>query len=186
MNHRIHIFGASGSGTTTLGSLLAKRLNIPHFDTDEYYWIKTSIPYTVKREVYQRIELLNNDLQNHHSWILSGSLCGWGDFAIPMFTLVVFLWIPHDQRMQRLQAREIDRYGLEAISPGGWFHKNHEEFMAWASKYDLPGTDMRKQELHEQWMNELPCRLLRIDELLSLQESVAKVEEALNLKKNSQ
>lgn len=181
MNHRIHIFGASGSGTTTLGSILAKRLDIPHFDTDDYFWLETNIPYTEKREVTQRIELINTDLQKHRSWVLSGSLCGWGDFTIPMFTLVVFLWLPHALRMERLKAREIDRFGLEAISPGGWFYQNHEEFMAWAAKYDLPGTDMRKRGLHEQWMAGLSCKLLKIEGLFSLQESVTKVEEILGL-----
>ncbi len=34
---RIHIFGASGSVTTTLGNQLAKKLNYKHFDNDEYY-----------------------------------------------------------------------------------------------------------------------------------------------------
>jgi adenylate kinase family enzyme len=126
MNHRIHIFGASGSGTTTLRKLLASRLSIPHFDTDEYFWIKTDIPFTEKRSENERVKLLGNDLYKHSSWVLSGSLCGWGDFAIPLFTLVIFLWIPHDIRLKRLKAREIERYGFEAISPGGWFHENYE------------------------------------------------------------
>jgi adenylate kinase family enzyme len=179
INQRIHILGASWVGTTTLGNLLAKRLNITHFDTDEYFWIKTSIPYTEKREVNQRIELLKADLQKHQSWVLSGSLCGWGDFAIPMFSLVVFLWIPHGLRMERLRAREIERYGLEAISPGGWFYKNHEEFMAWAAQYDSPGTDIRKRELHEQWMSKLPCKVLRLEQPMPVQELAMEIEATL-------
>jgi adenylate kinase family enzyme len=34
---RIHLIGASGSGTTTLGRALAQRLGYPHFDTDHYF-----------------------------------------------------------------------------------------------------------------------------------------------------
>ena len=37
MAHRIHLFGASGSGTTTLGVALAERLAIAHFDSDNFY-----------------------------------------------------------------------------------------------------------------------------------------------------
>lgn len=179
MENRILIFGASGVGTTTLGSLLARCLNIPHYDTDDYFWIRTYIPFTERREVNQRTELLKTDLQNHPSWIVSGSLCGWGDFAIPMFTLAVFLWVPHEARMERLQAREIYRYGVEAILPGGWFHKHHEEFIGWAAKYDSAGTDMRSKVTHEQWMNKLSCRVLRIEGLFSVQESASKVENVL-------
>jgi adenylate kinase family enzyme len=39
---RLHILGASGSGTTTLGKAIANELAAPHFDTDDYYWLPTS------------------------------------------------------------------------------------------------------------------------------------------------
>ena len=44
MIHRIHILGASGSGTTTLGRALAARLQCPHFDTDDCFWLPTDPP----------------------------------------------------------------------------------------------------------------------------------------------
>ena len=103
---RIHILGASGSGTTTLGHALAERLNYAHFDTDDYFWLPTDPPFTEKREITLRQQLLMDDLTAHGSWILSGSLCGWGDVAIPLFELVVFLWIPPETRMERLRQRE--------------------------------------------------------------------------------
>lgn len=34
--YRIHILGASGSGTTTLGKALSDKLRYKHFDTDNY------------------------------------------------------------------------------------------------------------------------------------------------------
>lgn len=179
MNHRIHIFGASGSGTTTLARLLSKRLKIPHLDTDDYFWYKTEIPYTETREVDQRIELLKADLEKYPAWILSGSLCGWGDFAIPMFTLTIFLWLPHEIRMERLSQRELERYGLKAISPGGWFYDNHREFMAWAEQYDSAGTYMRSKALHEQWMSELPCKTVRLEQALPVVELAERVEDVL-------
>jgi adenylate kinase family enzyme len=182
INYKIHILGASGAGTTTLSSLLAERLKVPHLDTDEYYWFKTDIPYTEKRGVNERVELLRTDLEKHSSWVLSGSLCGWGDFAITMFTLAVFLWIPHELRMARLREREINRFGLEAISPGGWFHDNHQEFMSWAEKYDLAGTDMRSRALHEQWLSKLPCKTIRFEQPLPTLEQAARVEEVLDIR----
>jgi Shikimate kinase len=47
MIHRIHILGASGSGTTTLGRALAERLQYPHFDTDDSFWVPTDPPSAV-------------------------------------------------------------------------------------------------------------------------------------------
>jgi adenylate kinase family enzyme len=91
MIHRIHILGASGAGTTTLGRALAARLQCPHFDTDDYFWLPTDPPFTHQRERTQRQRLLMDDITAHDAWVLSGSLCGWGDVAIPLFELVVFL-----------------------------------------------------------------------------------------------
>jgi adenylate kinase family enzyme len=181
LGQRIHIFGASGVGTTTLGRFLSKRLDVPHLDTDDYFWAESVIPYTQKREVKERAELLESDLKRFPNWVLSGSLCGWGDFAIPLFKMVIFLWIPRELRMSRLHQREINRYGPEALLPGGWFHENHEAFMAWASTYDSAGADMRSRVLHEQWMNELPCKLIRLEEACSVEELATRVEHELNL-----
>jgi adenylate kinase family enzyme/ribosomal protein S18 acetylase RimI-like enzyme len=178
---RIHIFGASGAGTTTLGRALSKRLSIDHFDSDDYFWVKTPVPYTEKSDVAKRVELLRSDLFASREWVLSGSLCEWGDFAIPLFTLAVFLWIPAELRMKRLRGREISRYGEEALSPGGWFYQNHLDFMAYAASYDLGGLDVRSRKLHEQWMSKLPCRLLRIEVPMSIDDLCAGVEQQLGL-----
>ncbi len=100
MANRIHILGASGSGTTTLGRGLVERLTYPHFDTGDYFWLHTDPPFIDKRERTERQHLLMDDLTSHDSWVLSGSLCGWGDVAISLFELVVFLWIPSEIRME--------------------------------------------------------------------------------------
>ena len=178
-NKRIHIFGASGTGTTTLGKSLAQRFNIPHLDADDYFWEDTEIPFTRHREITQRIDLLKTDLEKHREWVLSGSLCGWGDFAIPMFTFAIFLWIPQELRLSRLRERELERFGQEALAPGGWFHENHTGFMEWAAQYDTAGMEMRSRALHEEWMKNLSCRLVRFEQPLSVDIMATQVAEYL-------
>jgi len=117
MIQRIHIFGASGAGTTSLAKLVASATGFPHLDTDDFFWIQTNPPFRTVGERAERQELLQQALDKTDSWVLSGSLCEWGDFAIPMFGLAVFLWVPPGIRMQRLQLREIDRYGSEIETP---------------------------------------------------------------------
>ncbi|WP_228410094.1 shikimate kinase [Chryseobacterium viscerum] len=34
---KIHIFGASGSGVTTLGKALSEELNLEYFDSDDFF-----------------------------------------------------------------------------------------------------------------------------------------------------
>ena len=45
---RIHLFGASGCGATTLGAVLGERLDVPHLEADNYYWVPTDPPFTDK------------------------------------------------------------------------------------------------------------------------------------------
>lgn len=180
MINRIHIVGASGSGTTTLAQQLSKELNYKHFDTDDFYWLKTDPPYTQKRQAKERISWLEESLNNTDRWILSGSLCGWGDIFIPYFDLVIFLLIPKQVRIQRLLEREKIRYGKD-IMYGGKMYNSHIEFMEWASKYDLGDLDIRSKKLHYEWLEKLKCKVLKIEEDIEIDEKVKKVKEIIKL-----
>jgi len=94
MIHRIHILGASGSGTTTLGRALATRLQCPRFDTDDYFWLPTDPPYTHQREHTERQRLLMDDLMAHDAWVVSGSLCGWLMWRFPRLSWSSFCRFP--------------------------------------------------------------------------------------------
>lgn len=159
MSLRIHILGPSGSGTTTLGKALSEEYSIKHLDTDDYYWKKTEIPFTEKNSPEHRIRSILTDIQDHPSWVLSGSLVSWGSPLIPLFTHVIYLWVPWELREQRLLKREQARYGNHRISEGGDMHSLHLEFMDWASRYDTAGSEQRSRRSHEQWIESLPKRI---------------------------
>ena len=160
--HRIHILGAAGAGTTTLGKALAERLGIAYFDSDFYYWQQTPEPFTIARPRDERIQLLQEHTAGHERWVLSGSLCGWGDAMIPQFTHVVFLRLDPQLRLHRLQLREVQRYG-EQILEGGSRHANSIAFLAWAARYDGGNHSLRSLRRHESWLKPLTCPVLRLD-----------------------
>ncbi|WP_229106805.1 hypothetical protein [Paenibacillus sp. 1001270B_150601_E10] len=95
MINRIHILGASGSGTSTLATAMSEKYGYQHFDRDVF---------------------------------------------IPYFDLVIYLWIPKDIRMRRLEEREADRYG-EDIAIGGRRYESYLKFMNWESRYDTTGIE---------------------------------------------
>ena len=172
MIKRIHILGASGSGTTTLGRAVAARLQCPHFDTDDYFWLPTDPPFTHERERTARQHLLMEALTAHASWVLSGSLCGWGDVAIPLLELVVFLWIPQHRRMERLRQREHERYGTR-ITPDGDMYASSQAFLTWAASYDAGDMHIRSRQLHEQWLGTLPSPILYFEGEYTIEEQLA-------------
>lgn len=42
---RIHVFGAAGTGVTTLAQALADHLGHRYLDADDYLWVPTKPPY---------------------------------------------------------------------------------------------------------------------------------------------
>ncbi|MCL2373352.1 MAG: AAA family ATPase [Defluviitaleaceae bacterium] len=170
MKNRIHIFGASGSGTSTIAEEICQRIGYKHFDTDSYYWQPTSPPFTKKRPIEERLALMNTDLAAQEKWVLSGSLDGWGNPLIPLFELAVFVYVPNEIRIERLKARETQRYG-EAILPGGSMHASSREFINWAAGYESGELTGRSLPRHQAWMAQLKCELLRIENI-SLEDSV--------------
>jgi adenylate kinase family enzyme len=158
---RVHILGASGAGTTTLAAALAERLGHAHLDTDDFFWLPTEPKFQTVRPQEERVALLASALDQPGGWVLSGSLCGWGDVFIPRFELVVFIYLPPNVRMARLARREVTRYGADAIAPGGTHHTQYEKFMTWAAAYET-GNVSRTLALHEQWLAALPCPVHRL------------------------
>ena len=102
---RIHITGASGSGTTTLGAALAETFGCPHHDTDDFYWLPTDPPYREERDPVERLRLIDQALRDAPAWVLSGSIGGWGEPLTALFDAVVFLTVPTAARIERLRAR---------------------------------------------------------------------------------
>lgn len=158
---RVHIVGASGSGTTTLGRALADAWSVPHADVDDYFWEPSDPPYTTKRDRQSRLELMEAMFVPRPAWVLSGSLSDWGDALIPMFDAVVYLTLDPATRLDRLNLREGKRYGSR-IEPGGDRADAHAEFVAWAASYDDASFDGRSAAAQERWLAELACPVLRM------------------------
>ncbi len=149
---KIHIFGASGSGVTTLGDALSNQLNIPYFDSDHYFWEASNTPFTKRRKPIERNQLVQTALQQQEDWILGGSIVNWGAEVFPTFDLIVFLWIPSAIRMERLKKRELERYG-DIIFTDLERNRLFNEFIAWAKDYDEDtGIATRTLNAHQNWI----------------------------------
>ncbi len=146
MLRRINIFGAAGTGTSTIGRALATSLGIPHVEADDCFWLPTDPPFQQMRPPAERQAMLDATLDPQAPWVLSGSIAGWGDPIVPMLDLAVFLWVPPAIRLARLLARERERHGDAALAPGGAMHDGFRLFMSWAAAFIvftcLPATSL--------------------------------------------
>ncbi|MBO6560655.1 MAG: hypothetical protein JJ959_08965 [Nisaea sp.] len=159
---RVHVLGASGSGTSTFGRAWAERFGHLHLDTDDFYWLPTEPRFLEKRPMPERLRLLTEAVDAAERWVLTGSLVSWGEPLVERFDLVVFVYTPFDLRMDRLIAREEERYGAEALQPGGAHYDAHMAFIEWAASYDTAGLETRSRRAHETWMARLPCPVIRV------------------------
>ena len=166
MSKGILLFGAMGVGDTTLGKAVAEKLGYPHIDLDDYHWRwDTEIPYTVFRSREERIESIMAAVSAQPHFVMSGSMWSIRKTFEPFFDLAVFLTAPAKLRAERLCARSIARWG-ERVLPGGDMYESsqiYRDYRACAEAYE---QDIRPQACrlqHEQWAEELPCPVLRLN-----------------------
>lgn len=179
MKNVIHIYGASGSGTSTLGRKICEELGYEFMDTDDYFWFPTNPRYTKKRSKEERLALMKKDISEKDNVVISGSLVDWGDELIPLFTLAIRLVTDTEIRITRLKAREKQKFG-ERIMSGGDMYTNHMEFIEWARKYDTGSVNMRSKAKHDEWQKLLMCKQIVLNGADDLEENFKKVQEEMN------
>lgn len=162
--HRIYILGAPGSGVSTLGKALAEHLGFEFFDADDYYWFTDDpLPYRRKRNPEHRRALLQHDLDRTDRYVLAGALSGWGEVFTDRFDVVIYRWLPAALRLSRIERREVERYGLERIQPGGDLHSIFQKFLIWVSGYDTRLDHPRSRQAELAWLSGCSCPTLRLE-----------------------
>lgn len=146
----IHIYGASGSGTSTIGKYISNELGYYFMDTDDYFWQLTNPPYTMKRIISERLSMMRKDISEHDNVVIAGSLVDWGDELISLISLAIRVETDTRIRIKRLKNREREHFG-ERIDIGGDMYENHQEFLDWAAAYDDGAIDMRSKVKHDEW-----------------------------------
>ncbi|WP_114602043.1 AAA family ATPase [Gordonibacter sp. 28C] len=162
MSKVLHIFGASGSGTTTLGEAISEAYDCHFIDVDDCYWLPTDPPFRRKRPREERLAMIVESIDSHKRSVVSGSLCGWGDSLIPRFDAAVRIEANTSVRIDRLERRERCRFGSR-IDAGGDMYAAHRDFIAWAKSYDTADETVRGKALHDTWQKLLCCPLAVVD-----------------------
>lgn len=163
MPNGIVVFGANGCGKTTLGLELARKLNIKHLDVEDYYFEKSEIPYSKPRSKDKVIKLMLVDIENCDSFVLSAVTGDYGDKIRSMYKLGVFLSVPDDMRIERVERRSLEQYG-ERVLAGGDMYEQEQNFLEYVRTRNLSIID--------EWAKTFACPLLHLDGTKAISENV--------------
>lgn len=178
MSTGIMIIGPAGSGKTTLGKLVADKLEYPYFDVDDYIWKKdTKKPYTVMYSREEKISRLNNDILPYEHFVMAGSMSSFHYAFDDKFEMMVFLYVEPDIRVERVHNRAVERFG-ERIREGGDMFDNHMRFLESIRHYEKDGSPNLNEQ--RKWMDELNCLKLELDGTDSLEDNANRVVEMWN------
>lgn len=165
----ILITGAAGTGTSTLANALAKELSTSHLEADDFLWLPSNPPYQHLADKTQRGERLLQEMRAHGRAVVAGSVMGWGLPLENEFDLVVFLYLPVELRLERLERREVKRFG-----------QAKPEFLAWAAQYDEGGVPGRSLAGHQEWLSVRTCFVLRLEGDMSVEDRVRQILDAFD------
>lgn len=172
---RLLISGGPGSGCTTTAKALGERLGVPVVDSDAYFHKPTDPPFQEQYTLEERRALMRPVLDPGGDWILSGSVATWGLHPLAA-THGVFLKIPKEVRLQRLLARQRDRFGARIESCGD-MQEEHEAFLEWAAGYEEREGEGRNLATDRAFLATQCGQFVELDGEATVDEIVARVEE---------
>ena len=160
----IHITGAAGSGTSTVGQALAMELGAAFIEADDILWLASNPPFQTQRPVQERRAMLLAAFSRSEIAVVSGVVSGWGIEIEDAFDRIVFLYVDTERRLQRLRERELRRFGR--VNPA---------FLAWAAQYDAGPPEGRSLAKQRAWLSARRCPVLHLEGDLSTQQRLERI-----------
>ena len=166
MEQGIIICGLNGCGKTTAGREVAQRLGFKRMDVEDYYFPASAVPFSVSRTKDEVRALMWADIQKHQNFVMSSVGCDWGDEIEGSFALAVFLTAPKEIRMDRIDRREVIRFG-DRVQEGGDMYEQQRQFRKFVAG--------RSEETYRAQLQRLRCPVLELDATLPLEEVVDRI-----------
>lgn len=164
----IILFGANGSGKSTLGRELAGLLNYKYMDIEDYYFVKSEVPYTVERSREDCLHLMLTDIEEYRSFVISAVTGDFGEEISSMYDLAIFMSAPLDTRIERIKQRAMKQHG-ERVCEGGDMYEQQLKFIDFVA--------MRCLSKIEQWAETLVCPVIRVDGTKPIFQNIARIIE---------
>ena len=154
----------NGTGKSTLGRLLANRMEYKFIDNEDLFFPKTDPSYMFSnlRSKEEVIKLLEEKISRNNQFIFAAVKGNYGDRLIASLDYIVLIEVPKQIRSKRVRDRSYQKF-VDRILPGGDLYDIE-------SKWFLL-TDSRPDTYVTDWIETVNCPVIRIDGTLPVEES---------------
>jgi shikimate kinase len=166
----IVLVGLNGVGKSTLGKILAERLNIKLLEVEDY-WFENKHDYENPRTAELVSKLMLNDIhQATRGFVITGNIMNLSAEILNQVTHIFYLKAPVDVRMKRIEEREIDYWG--ELKKDDAKYEQRQKFYEFARK--------RSSEPLEKWLEELNVPVVELDGCKTVRENIEVIRRAIN------
>lgn len=180
---RLFIYGASGSGVTSIANKLSDKFDIPNLDSDDIFWKETNPPYTDVNELYEQYVMLSGFISSNSNWIISGSNLFWQSLISKEAEVIIFVELGDEIRLVRTKKREEISYGKRILS-GGDMYDTHVKFMSWSKSYSSSNDPHFCLKRHLEWYEGFTKNKMRIDNSQPIHETMKEILRFIEDKNN--
>jgi adenylate kinase family enzyme len=161
----ILICGLNGTGKSTLGRLLADRMEYEFIDNEDLFFPKADPSYTFSnpRSKEEAIQLLEEKISGNNRFVFAAVKGNYGGRLIASLDHIVLIEVPKQIRSKRVRDRSYQKFG-DRILPGGDLYDIESK---WFSL-----TDSRPDTYVSDWLETVNCPVIRIDGTLPVEENV--------------
>ena len=161
----ILICGLNGTGKSTLGRLLANRMEYEFIDNEDLFFPKADPSYTFSnpRSKEEVIQLLEEKISRNNRFVFAAVKGNYGDRLIASLDHIVLIEVPKQIRSKRVRDRSYQKFG-DRILPGGDLYDTESK---WFSL-----TDNRPDTYVSDWLETVNCPVIRIDGTLPVENNL--------------
>ena len=171
------VFGAPGSGVSTLCQNLSKTYNF-HYVTlrNKCQPPDSGDPLPLEN---QEFEKLKQQLQKTKGYLIDGSPCLL-DLNLRDLDGIIYVTTPRIERLKRIREREVAAQGEKILKEGCREFKVFNRYMYWISQFDQAGIDRESKILHEKFLNSTTIPILRANGLLNQEDLIQQAIDWIN------
>ena len=163
----ILICGLNGTGKSTLGRLLANRMEMEYefIDNEDLFFPKADSSYTFSnpRSKEEVIRLLEERITNNNRFVFAAVKGDYGEKLVSLLDHVVLIDVPKEVRSRRIRERSFRKFGDRILEGGDLFDRESRWFAL---------TDSRPDDYVTGWLETVTCPVVRIDGTLPVEENV--------------